>query len=89
MGGMHRAALLLLVVLALVSSGCAARQEVEMGVETIELEPKRKARGNRNAGTTPVKDPAPDFKVTTFDGGTFGLAEQRGTPVVLNFWESW
>ena len=38
---------------------------------------------------TPVEDPAPDFAVTTFEGDTFSLAEQRGTPVVLNFWESW
>ena len=32
---------------------------------------------------------APDFTVETFDGDTFALAEQRGTPVVINFWESW
>ena len=32
---------------------------------------------------------APDFSFETFDGETFSLAEQRGTPVVLNFWESW
>ena len=30
-----------------------------------------------------------DFSVTTFDGETFTLSEHRGTPVVLNFWESW
>ena len=33
--------------------------------------------------------PAPDFSFETFEGETFSLAEQRGTPVVLNFWESW
>ncbi len=33
--------------------------------------------------------PAPDFSFETFEGKTFNLAEQRGTPVVLNFWESW
>lgn len=32
---------------------------------------------------------APDFEVTTFAGERFGLHEQAGTPVVLNFWESW
>jgi hypothetical protein len=32
---------------------------------------------------------APDFTVETFDGRSFTLSEQRGTPVVLNFWESW
>ena len=37
----------------------------------------------------PPENPAPDLSVETFDGDTFSLAEQRGTPVVLNFWESW
>jgi hypothetical protein len=46
--------------------------------------------GENNPDTSkPPSDPAPDFAVTTFDGGTFRLSEQRGTPVVLNFWESW
>ncbi|MGH2757690.1 MAG: TlpA family protein disulfide reductase [Actinomycetota bacterium] len=40
-------------------------------------------------------DPAPDsgaeieFQVDTFDGSTFALSQHRGTPVVINFWESW
>jgi hypothetical protein len=34
-------------------------------------------------------NPAPDFTVTTFEGARFSLSEQRGSPVVLNFWESW
>lgn len=37
----------------------------------------------------PRGNTAPDFTVTTFEGERFSLAEQRGTPVVLNFWESW
>jgi cytochrome oxidase Cu insertion factor (SCO1/SenC/PrrC family) len=37
----------------------------------------------------PSSEPAPDFTVETFDGHSFTLSEQRGTPVVLNFWESW
>jgi peroxiredoxin len=32
---------------------------------------------------------APDFTLTTLDGGTFRLSEQRGKPVVLNFWATW
>jgi hypothetical protein len=32
---------------------------------------------------------APSFTVETFDGETFALHEHRGTPVVINFWESW
>ena len=37
----------------------------------------------------PPSEPATDFTVETFDGHSFTLSEQRGTPVVLNFWESW
>lgn len=33
--------------------------------------------------------PAPEFSFETFEGETFSSAEQRGTPIVLNFWESW
>jgi peroxiredoxin len=32
---------------------------------------------------------APDFELPTLDGGTFRLSEQRGQPVVLNFWATW
>jgi cytochrome c biogenesis protein CcmG/thiol:disulfide interchange protein DsbE len=32
---------------------------------------------------------APAFTVTTFAGERFSLEEMKGTPVVLNFWESW
>ena len=33
--------------------------------------------------------PAPDFALPTLDGGNFTLSEQRGKPVVLNFWATW
>jgi cytochrome c biogenesis protein CcmG/thiol:disulfide interchange protein DsbE len=33
--------------------------------------------------------PAPDFQLQLFEGSTFRLAEQRGKPVVINFWASW
>ncbi len=33
--------------------------------------------------------PAPDFTLTTLDGGEFRLSDQRGKPVVLNFWATW
>lgn len=45
-----------------------------------------------DAGTTPPTGPAwdgPNFEVDTFDGDTFELADSAGTPVVINFWESW
>ena len=32
---------------------------------------------------------APDFTLDLFDGGTFTLSENRGQPVVVNFWSSW
>jgi len=34
-------------------------------------------------------DAVADFTFTTFEGETFSAEEHRGTPVVLNFWESW
>lgn len=51
--------------------------------------------------SAPAKDRQPDasgggsytdrynFTATTFDGETFELAVHKGTPVVINFWESW
>ncbi len=32
---------------------------------------------------------APDFTLTTLDGTAFTLSEERGKPVVLNFWATW
>jgi AhpC/TSA family len=42
----------------------------------------------RRSGENPTET-APDFSVETFAGAQFRLSEQRGMPVVLNFWESW
>ena len=44
---------------------------------------------DRKRDHDPVANPAPDFSVTTFEGARFSLSEQRGSPIVLNFWESW
>jgi cytochrome c biogenesis protein CcmG/thiol:disulfide interchange protein DsbE len=41
------------------------------------------------SGITRVNRPAPDFILTTFKGNTISLADQRGKPVVINFWASW
>jgi cytochrome c biogenesis protein CcmG/thiol:disulfide interchange protein DsbE len=41
------------------------------------------------SGVTMVNRPAPDFNLTTFEGDTISLADQRGKPVVINFWASW
>jgi cytochrome c biogenesis protein CcmG/thiol:disulfide interchange protein DsbE len=32
---------------------------------------------------------APDFTLNLVDGGTFTLSENRGRPVVVNFWSAW
>jgi cytochrome c biogenesis protein CcmG/thiol:disulfide interchange protein DsbE len=49
--------------------------------------------GRRAAGTVGIAPiqarPAPIFSVPLFEGGTFQLGEQRGRPVLINFWASW
>lgn len=32
---------------------------------------------------------APDFRLTTLDGGTIRLSDLQGKPVVVNFWATW
>lgn len=54
------------------------------GVSCSSPSPEPAAPGRAD----PAED-APDFEVKTFDGRGFSFGEQRGTPVVLNFWESW
>lgn len=39
--------------------------------------------------TTILGTTAADFEAPLLGGGTFSLAEHRGTPVVLAFWASW
>ena len=41
------------------------------------------------SGATVVGQPAKDFTIQLFGGGTLTLSELEGTPVVLNFWASW
>jgi hypothetical protein len=62
------------------------------GAETLpQAEPRSRAPGTGNDKSSDARsnDLAPDFSVQTFDGETFRLSDHRGTPVVLNFWESW
>ncbi|MBI2916693.1 MAG: TlpA family protein disulfide reductase [Chloroflexi bacterium] len=41
------------------------------------------------AGGKVVGKPAPEFALTTFDGGEVKLSHFRGQVVMLNFWASW
>jgi cytochrome c biogenesis protein CcmG, thiol:disulfide interchange protein DsbE len=49
--------------------------------------------GRRSAGTVGeariATRPAPSFTLPLFGGESFSLAEQRGKPMVVNFWASW
>lgn len=50
----------------------------------VDRSPGTTAPANARAG-----GPAPDFKLSLYDGGAFQLSEQRGKVVVVNFWASW
>ncbi|HHY54920.1 MAG TPA: redoxin domain-containing protein [Chloroflexi bacterium] len=53
-------------------------------------QPAAVAGGDQTAAAQPaVGRPAPDFTLPTLDGGEFRLSDQRGKPVVLNFWATW
>lgn len=51
--------------------------------------PALMAQANSNNPQPAIGYPAPDFSLVTLDGESFALADQRGTPVVLNFWATW
>ena len=78
----------LVVMLAL--GACAGEVSSETPDRGMESTPDEGAGEGANDGAGDgAADEAPDFSFETFEGETFTLAEQRGTPVVLNFWESW
>jgi cytochrome oxidase Cu insertion factor (SCO1/SenC/PrrC family) len=90
---MRRPLLILIVCLASFAGACGDTQErTDASGASASRPPTSQPGGDRKAAAPEdpaPQDPAPDFEVTTFSGETFALAEQRGTPVVLNFWESW
>ena len=88
---MHARLLLSLVaVIALASCGPSEpAAERSPDVQDGSVEGPGPAAGKTERGSSAPKDPAPDFSFTTFEGDTFALGERRGTPIVLNFWESW
>lgn len=81
----------LLTALALVaaSTACAAADEPAAAPSPPSLSALPTEDNGSSVAAKSPEDPAPDFTITTFDGERFSLGEQRGTPVVLNFWESW
>lgn len=69
------------VVAGLVAWAVAVRDDGDAGPRP----PGRVA----SAGVAEVGDDAPDFTLSTLDGGTVTLSELEGRPVVVNFWASW
>lgn len=90
MRSVRRTALLLL--LALTGAACGeAGSSSPLQVKERET-PASTSAGGESAPDDPgsaEKDGGVDFTVQTFDGKTFTMSEHRGSPVVLNFWESW
>lgn len=41
------------------------------------------------SGFTRINKPAPEFKLSLFQGGEIDLTSYRGRPIVINFWASW
>ncbi|HJW62114.1 MAG TPA: hypothetical protein VJ849_01345 [Actinomycetes bacterium] len=101
----HRFALLaLLAALVLAAAGCGGDPPPDPPAAapttttapapepTTAPEPTRvTAARPAPSGVTPAdqRQPAPDIKVTAFDGRTISLGGFRGQPVVVNFFESW
>ncbi|MGH2775388.1 MAG: peroxiredoxin family protein [Actinomycetota bacterium] len=81
---MRRLASAAALILAL--SACAGEVSNDTPGRGIESAPDEGAGDGAEDGAA---SEAPDFSFETFEGETFSLADQRGTPVVLNFWESW
>jgi hypothetical protein len=79
---------IIVVGLALVACGVDSPQAIDPVPKTSAM-PTDGSGQNRNGSDDQPANPAPDFTVTTFDGSRFSLSQQRGSPVVLNFWESW
>jgi hypothetical protein len=56
---------------------------------TSEARPKPTRVAPRGVVPAGQRKPAPDLRVTAFDGRTITLGGFRGQPVVVNFFESW
>jgi hypothetical protein len=98
----HRSALLALSLLLL--GACAAEQPREgpnAGTATSAApdptgapptsgrQPAATRKAPEGVAAPGDRKPAPDLRVTAFDGRTVTLGAFRGKPVVVNFFESW
>jgi len=79
---MRRVATAFVVIATMLSLGACAGETIDDAPDGLENRPREETDES-------AAEEAPDFSFETFEGETFSLAEQRGTPVVLNFWESW
>jgi cytochrome oxidase Cu insertion factor (SCO1/SenC/PrrC family) len=79
---MRRVVIAFFVATLIVSLGACAGETSGNATDGLETRPGEKT--DEGAASE-----APDFSFETFEGDSFTLAEQRGTPVVINFWESW
>jgi cytochrome oxidase Cu insertion factor (SCO1/SenC/PrrC family) len=92
-----RNVIVLVVAVAFVAAACGDSPEASGGQSSPPSDagassppdPGSNRNGKQNGDQAEREDLAPDFSVETFDGDTFKLSDHRGTPVVLNFWESW
>jgi cytochrome c biogenesis protein CcmG/thiol:disulfide interchange protein DsbE len=84
-----------LILLALFGAACAGEGGGSpLRVEDRDTGAPASGGGDENkpaagSGKDDGKDTGHDFTVETFDGKTFTMSDHRGSPVVLNFWESW
>ena len=71
-----------LVVLAMLALACADPPTEQSGRSGDSTDPSAEQPA---AGDGAIRD----FSMTSFTGKDFTLSAQRGSPVVLNFFESW
>ena len=94
-----------LAALALAATGCGgeptdpgaagpattaqAGPKATVPLATSEARPETSRPAPRGVVPAGQREPAPDLRVTDFDGRTITLGGFRGQPVVVNFFESW